>query len=65
MLTHRELKGPLHDRFPFDFFAQILYPKTIKDSYMWTFELEEQTQEDPQKLYQDALRLQELAVKSD
>jgi hypothetical protein len=38
--THRELKAPLHDRFPFDFFAQILYPGRIVDAYEWTFELE-------------------------
>ncbi|OHB68033.1 MAG: hypothetical protein A2Y77_01755 [Planctomycetes bacterium RBG_13_62_9] len=37
--THRELKAPLHDYFPFDFFAQILYPGRIVDSYEWTFEL--------------------------
>lgn len=37
--THRELKAPLHDYFPFDFFAQILYPGRIVDSYEWSFEL--------------------------
>ncbi len=37
--THRELKAPLHDYFPFDFFVQILYPGRIVDSYEWTFEL--------------------------
>ncbi|MBM4026304.1 MAG: PEGA domain-containing protein [Planctomycetes bacterium] len=37
--THRRLKAPLHDRFPFDFFAQILYPGRIVDAYEWTFEL--------------------------
>ena len=38
--THRKLKGPWYDAFPFDFFAQILNPKRIVDEYDWTFELE-------------------------
>lgn len=38
--THRKLKGPWYDYFPFDFFAQVLNPKRIVDSYEWTFELE-------------------------
>jgi hypothetical protein len=37
--THRKLKAPLHDYFPFDFFAQVLYPGHIVDAYEWTFEL--------------------------
>ncbi|OHB62825.1 MAG: hypothetical protein A2Y77_01475, partial [Planctomycetes bacterium RBG_13_62_9] len=37
--THRELKKPLHDLPPFDFFAEILYPGRIVDTYEWTFEL--------------------------
>ena len=37
--THRNLKAPLHDHPPFDFFAQILYPGQIVDAYEWTFEL--------------------------
>jgi hypothetical protein len=37
--THRDLKAPLHDYFPFDSFAQILYPGRIVDSYEWSFEL--------------------------
>ncbi len=37
--THRELKGPWYDHFPFDFFAQIVIPNRIVDSYEWTFEL--------------------------
>ena len=37
--THRELKAPWHDWFPLDFFAQVLYPGRIIDSYEWTFEL--------------------------
>jgi hypothetical protein len=37
--THRKLRAPLHDYFPFDFFAQILYPGRIVDSYEWNFDL--------------------------
>ena len=37
--THRELKGPWYDEFPFDFFAQIVNPNRIVDAYEWTFEL--------------------------
>ena len=37
--THRELKGPWYDKFPFDFFAQLLTPRRIVDTYEWTFEL--------------------------
>ncbi|MHC4187682.1 MAG: PEGA domain-containing protein [Planctomycetota bacterium] len=40
LITHRELKAPLRDKFPFDFFAQILNPKKIVDEYEWSFELE-------------------------
>ena len=37
--THRQLKSPLHDRFPFDFVAEVLYPGQIVDAYEWTFAL--------------------------
>ena len=37
--THRLLDPPAHDRFPLDFFAEVLWPKTIKNSYTWTFDL--------------------------
>jgi hypothetical protein len=37
--THQELEGPWYDDFPFDFFAQIVSPKRVVDSYEWTFEL--------------------------
>jgi hypothetical protein len=37
--THKDLKSPWYDEFPFDFFAQIVYPGRIVDSYEWTFEL--------------------------
>lgn len=37
--THRLLKAPWYDYFPFDFFAQFLYPGRIVNSYEWTYEL--------------------------
>lgn len=37
--THRDLKSPWYDEVPFDFFAEIIYPGRIVDSYEWTFEL--------------------------
>jgi len=39
--THRNLVGPLHDRFPFDFMADFLWPQRIVDSYEWEFKLTE------------------------
>lgn len=40
--THRKLEAPWYDAFPFDFFAQLITPQRIVDSYEWTFELAEQ-----------------------
>lgn len=37
--THRELERPAHDRFPLDFFAEVLTPERIVDETIWTFEL--------------------------
>jgi len=37
--THRELKAPWYDYFPFDFIVQIADPTRVVDSYEWTFEL--------------------------
>ncbi len=37
--TSRQLKAPLHDWPPLDFFAEIVYPGVIVDSYEWSFDL--------------------------
>jgi hypothetical protein len=37
--THRELKAPWYDCFPFDFIASFCWPARTTDSYEWTFEL--------------------------
>lgn len=52
--THRELKGPWYDKFPWDFFAQIVNPKRILDSYEWTFELAPKQQPDRDELIRSA-----------
>ena len=51
--THRNLKGPWYDQFPFDFFA-MLNPKRTVDSYEWTFELKPQLQPTSEELIQRA-----------
>ena len=55
--THRKLKRPWYDKFPFDFFAQLIIPKRIVDSYEWTFELAEKQQPTREELIQDAEEL--------
>jgi hypothetical protein len=57
--THRKLKGPWYDDFPFDFFAQILNPERIVDSYEWTFELARQEYPTREALIQDAEELKQ------
>ncbi len=52
--THRELKGPWYDGFPFDFFAQIVNPNRVVDSYEWTFELSPKRQISREELIQNA-----------
>lgn len=54
--THRKLKRPLHDKFPFDLLA-LLSNKRKVDSYQWTFTLEEKKQISREKLIQNAQEL--------
>lgn len=56
--THRELKGPWYDYFPFDFFAQIVNPNKIVDSYEWMFELSPRQQVNIEELIQNAREMQ-------
>lgn len=37
--THREMKRPLEDYFPADFFAEVLWPGTIRRDIAWSFDL--------------------------
>ena len=57
--THRRLKSPWYDKFPWDFFAQIVNPRRIVDSYEWTFELAPKEQPDRQELIRRAGQLKE------
>ena len=55
--TPQELKGPWYDGFPWDFFAQIVYPGRIVNSYEWTFELSPTQPVGPEELIQNAQNL--------
>ncbi|MBW7989591.1 MAG: PEGA domain-containing protein [Planctomycetes bacterium] len=55
--THRPLKRPWYDGPPFDFFAQIINPNRIIDSYEWTFPLESKKQVSREELIQAAEKL--------
>ena len=57
--THRELKGPWYDGFPFDFFAQIVNPNRIVDSYEGTFELAPKRQISREELIRNAREAKE------
>ncbi len=57
--THRQLKGPWYDSFPFDFFAQILSAEKKVDKYEWKFELEPKKEVNRDQLIKDALKLKE------
>jgi hypothetical protein len=37
--THKNLKPPLYDYFPIDFFAQHVWPGLIVDTYTWNYEM--------------------------
>ena len=56
--THRALKGPWYDKFPFDFFAQLVNPKRIVDSYEWTFELQQKTEPNRDEMVERARQMQ-------
>jgi len=57
--THRRLKSPWYDKFPWDFVAQVISPKKIRDSYEWTFELAPKQPPDREQLIQRAQDLKE------
>lgn len=52
--THRRLNGPWYDHFPLDFFAEVVWPFRIVNSYEWTFELQEQKEMTREQLLQKA-----------
>ena len=55
--THKELSSPWYDYFPFDFFAEILYPGRIVDSYEWSFDLQPKKEIDRNELIRAAEQL--------
>lgn len=57
--THQLLERPLHDKFPFDFFAEVLWPQTIEDTYTWTFELQPYHQASAEELIEAAHTMRE------
>lgn len=60
--THRDLKAPLHDTMPFDFFCGVLWPGRIVDSYEWSFELNPYTEMNRDELIQKAKELEQKAT---
>ena len=55
--THKALKAPWYDKFPFDFFAQCVNPSRIVDSYEWTFTLDKAKPIDNEQLVNSAMEL--------
>ena len=60
--THQKLAAPLHDQFPFDFFAEILWPDTIVNEYEWTFKLTPYDPPQREELIQAARQMKEQIV---
>jgi hypothetical protein len=60
--THRKLEGPLYDKFPFDFFAEILWPGRIVDEYEWTFEMAVYEAPDREQLIEAAQEMKSRAI---
>ena len=59
--THQLLERPAHDRFPLDFFAEVLWPGTIEDSYTWTFDLKPYQQTSAAELIEQANQMRDQA----
>jgi len=57
--THRKPERPWYDKFPFDFFAGVVNPKRIVDTYEWTFELAPMQQPTREELLQKAEELKQ------
>lgn len=59
--THRVLERPLHDKFPFDFFAEVLWPRKIVNEYTWEYELQTYQQASSEDLIKAAQDMQKRA----
>ena len=53
----RQLAAPAHDSFPWDFFAEVLWPGTITDEYNWKFTLEPAVNMPSEELLQKAEKM--------
>lgn len=58
----KTLKAPLHDRFPFDFFAQVLNPAKITDRYQWDFALQPYQRPGREEMLESAESLRQEAI---
>jgi hypothetical protein len=56
--THRELKAPWYDHFPFDL-ARMLWPARTTDRYQWSFQLKEATPPTREQLIKAATELRQ------
>ena len=56
--THRQMKRPWYDKFPYDFFT-LLNPKRTVDSYEWSFELTPKKEITREELIQKAEELKQ------
>ena len=54
--THRKLKAPWYDGFPFDFLT-LLNPERTVDEYEWTFDLEPTKEVNREELIENAEEL--------
>ncbi len=54
--THRKLKAPWYDGFPFDFLT-LLNPERTVDEYEWTFDLEPKKEVSREELIENAEEL--------
>jgi hypothetical protein len=59
--THRELPRPAEDYFPLDFFAEVLWPGTIKRDAAWTFTLVPAANPSRDELLEQAAQFKEQA----
>ena len=60
--THRDLKRPMKDKFPMDFYYEVLTPKKYVDEYEWTFALAPYVPADRDELLKAAATIKEKAA---
>jgi hypothetical protein len=62
LTTHQNLPRPWYDLFPFDFFASVVWPGTIRDKYEWTFDLKPYQEPSREQLIEEAKKLRQEAA---